>query len=201
MNQLLINFKESKTLNELTEILDSGWQTYKSNALLYSSFTLGFSLLLWALSIIPFASGLLTPFFLASFYTAIIKSETKKEITIYDFIAIPKEKFNLIFISGSLSSLITFFGFILFILPGLYFFASYLFVMPLTLEKQNDKSSAWELLEESRKIFTNNYKIITAAVFVYIALALLGALALGLGLFITIPLITCINYQLYKKIK
>ncbi|WP_412471612.1 hypothetical protein [Halobacteriovorax sp. RT-1-4] len=201
MNQLLINFKESKTLNELTEILDSGWQTYKSNALLYSSFTLGFSLLLWALSIIPFASGLLTPFFLASFYTAIIKSKTKKEITIYDFIAIPKEKFNLIFISGSLSSLITFFGFILFILPGLYFFASYLFVMPLTLEKQNDKSSAWEILEESRKIFTNNYKIITAAVFVYIALALLGALALGLGLFITIPLITCINYQLYKKIK
>ncbi|MFG1499516.1 hypothetical protein ABMA70_04845 [Halobacteriovorax sp. XZX-3] len=201
MNQLLINFKESKTLNELTEILDSGWQIYKSNALLYSSFTLGFSLLLWALSIIPFASGLLTPFFLASFYTAIIKSETKKEITIYDFIAIPKEKFNLIFISGSLSSLITFFGFILFILPGLYFFASYLFVMPLTLEKQNDKSSAWEILEESRKIFTNNYKIITAAVFVYIALALLGALALGLGLFITIPLITCINYQLYKKIK
>ncbi|MFG1591901.1 hypothetical protein [Halobacteriovorax sp. CON-3] len=201
MNQLLINFKESKTINELSEVLDTGWQTYKDNALIYSGFTLAFTLLVWILSAIPFSSCLITPFYLAATYTAITRSETQKQLTIYDFLLIPKEKFNLIFITGSLSTLITFFGVILFIIPGIYFFASYLFVMPLSLEQDEQNTKAWELLEKSRKIFSENYQIILAATLIYLVLALLAVLSLGLGLFIVTPLIACINYQLYKKLK
>lgn len=199
MKTLTLNKTES--IEELVLLLKEGWETYRQNAFLYSLYTFLTSLVLWSLSAVPFTATVIFPFYLAGLYTAIKKAEHKDELTIQDFLAFKKENLNLIFTTGALSSLLIGLGLIALVIPGFYALCAYNFTTPLVLEKENQKMKAWGLLEHSRNIFHKNAKRILLMMCAYTIITLLAIIPFGLGLFISMPLIACINFNLFKKIK
>lgn len=201
MKSLTLSLNKSKTTQETINLLTQGWETYRKNAVIYSLYTLLASSLMWVLSSIPFASSLIFPFYMAGLYTAIKAAEGKNILTLHDFLNINKESFNLIFTAGTLSSLLTFVGFLALIVPGAYAFCAYAFVIPFSIEEENANLKAWNILERSRTILHENTKQVCSMMACYFLITLLALLPLGLGLFVSVPFIACVNYRLYKKVK
>ena len=79
---------------------------------------------------------------------------------------------------GILSTVLTYVGFLLFILPGFYLAACYAFALPLMLDKG---LSPWQSLEAARKSVTHHWFSVVGAMFVvYILAMLLGITIVGI---------------------
>jgi hypothetical protein len=92
---------------------------------------------------------------------------------------------NLVVI-GFLVSIITTVGLILLILPGIYFLVAYAFAYVLATDK---RLGIWEAMETSRRTVTRQWWRVFGLLLLGIPFALLGLAALGVGIFVTIPLI------------
>jgi hypothetical protein len=78
-------------------------------------------------------------------------------------------------------------GLICLILPGIYLMIAYLFTYVLAVDKG---LGFWEAMETSRKTITRQWWRIFGLVLLGIPFTLLGVAALGIGIFVTMPLIT-----------
>lgn len=96
-----------------------------------------------------------------------------------------------------LINILTFIGFMLLLLPGIYLATAYMFTLPLIVEKQ---LGIWQAMELSRKTVTNKW---FSFFFYNVSIGLIiiiSAVPLGIGLFWTIPL-AFIGYGiLYRKV-
>ncbi len=85
-------------------------------------------------------------------------------------------------------------GFLLLFIPGVYLAVGYIFAPYLVIDKG---FSPWQALEESRKRVHKNWFQFFIFVLVLAVLNIIGAIPLGLGLIVTIPITYVATTKLY----
>jgi uncharacterized membrane protein len=85
---------------------------------------------------------------------------------------------------GLLVSVFVTVGVFCLILPGIYLGVAYVFAPVIAVDKG---LGFWETMELSRKVATGNWWRVFALLLLFIPVLLLGALALGVGIFVAIP--------------
>lgn len=88
-------------------------------------------------------------------------------------------------------------GFVLLIIPGIYLAVAYMFTTYFIIDYRME---FWQAMETSRMIITKNWFAFFGFAFVLFALNLLGGLALGVGLLVSIPVTACAAAVAYKDI-
>jgi uncharacterized membrane protein len=102
-----------------------------------------------------------------------------------------------LFLVSLVSSIFIGIGTILLIIPGIYLAVSYIFAMPLVIDK---KMNFWDAMEVSRKVITKNWFAFFGFVLVLILINIAGIIPFGLGLLVTIPLTTCAIAAAYADV-
>jgi uncharacterized membrane protein len=98
---------------------------------------------------------------------------------------------------GVVSGILIGIGFILLIIPGIYLIVSYLFALMFVVDRGLD---FWPAMETSRRsVQTRWFKIFTLFLLL-VLLNLGGALLLGVGLLVSVPLTHCILTVAYADI-
>jgi uncharacterized membrane protein len=90
-------------------------------------------------------------------------------------------------VAGLLVTVFYTIGLICLILPGIYLAVAYSFTYIVCVDK---RLGFWESMETSRKVITRQWWRIFGLLLLSIPFILLGIAALGVGVFVTIPLIT-----------
>jgi uncharacterized membrane protein len=107
------------------------------------------------------------------------------------------DKFIPLLILNLLMSLVIFLGILLLIIPGIYFAVSYLFSHFLVWFYDVTPSEA---ISMSRKIVSGNFSQILWLWLILAGINVLGGLAFGVGLLITIPFSACVVYAAFDDI-
>jgi len=102
-----------------------------------------------------------------------------------------------LFLVSLVSGIFIFLGCLLLLIPGIYLAVSYLFAMPLVIDK---KMNFWDAMEVSRKVITKNWFAFFGFVLVIVLINIAGVIPLGLGLLVTIPLSTCAIAAAYADV-
>ena len=72
-------------------------------------------------------------------------------------------------------------------LPGIYLAVSYVFTQVLIVDK---KLGFWEAMETSRKVITRQWWRVFGLILLGIPFFILGVAAVGVGVFVALPLVT-----------
>lgn len=94
--------------------------------------------------------------------------------------------FLTLLVAGLLISVFVTVGAFCLILPGVYLAVAYTFTIILAVDK---RLGFWESMETSRKVITRQWWQVLGLILLAIPFLLLGVAALGVGIFVTIPLI------------
>ena len=95
------------------------------------------------------------------------------------------------------STVLIFVGFLALILPGIYLSVGYIFTPFFIVFRKMD---FWQAMEASRKLVHPQWFSIFGFLMVLALINLLGFLALGVGLLITVPLSYCALYAAFDDI-
>jgi|HubBroStandDraft_1064217.scaffolds.fasta_scaffold24389_2 hypothetical protein len=106
--------------------------------------------------------------------------------TVGDAFAGFTKAFLVLVVVGILFTALVTVGTICLILPGIYLAVAYSFAGILAVDK---RLGFWESMETSRKVITRNWWRVFGLLLLSIPLLILGALALGVGVLVAIPLI------------
>jgi uncharacterized membrane protein len=87
---------------------------------------------------------------------------------------------------GLVTSLFVTVGIFCLILPGIYLLVAYLFAAFLAVDKG---LGFWDAMETSRRVITRNWWRVFGLILLSLPCLILGALALGVGIFVAIPLV------------
>jgi len=93
--------------------------------------------------------------------------------------------------------LIVLLGFIMLIIPGVYFAVSYVFSHLFVWFYDKDPSEAIRL---SKKVVSGNFKQILLLFLILAGINLLGLMALGVGILLTMPFSFCVVYAAFDDI-
>ncbi|TVR77415.1 MAG: hypothetical protein EA412_11175, partial [Chitinophagaceae bacterium] len=96
-----------------------------------------------------------------------------------------------------LSSLLVGIGFVFLIIPGLYLVVSWVFAIPIIVFT---KTEFWPAMEYSRKVITRQWFQIFGFLVLCFFVILLGALALGIGIIVAMPVVYCSLYAAFSDI-
>ena len=186
-----------------------GWEIFNSYALPFVGFTLLLVVIFGAMSfILPFPLGtgeqgggnivanILSPILGAGYYIVAFQIARNRPKAFGDFFQ-GFNRFLPILLYSIVSSILILVGLILLIIPGLYLAVSYVFGLPLLLDKSLD---FWPALETSRKLVSKNWFSFFVFLILLGFLNLAGALLLGIGLLVTIPWTVCAVVAAYEDI-
>ncbi len=95
------------------------------------------------------------------------------------------------------SNLLTAFGFFLCILPGIYLGVSWVFTIPLVIDKNLD---FWPAMELSRKVVTKHWWAVFGLVIVYGLVVVAGIIACCIGVIVTLPIAGAMLMYAYEDI-
>ncbi len=96
-----------------------------------------------------------------------------------------------------LITVLTYVGFALLILPGIYLSIAYSFTLPLIVDKKLD---IWGAMEVSRQAVTKNWFTIFGVNISLVLLVMVSSIPMGVGLIWTIPLLMIAQGVMYRKI-
>ncbi|HXN35919.1 MAG TPA: GYF domain-containing protein [Opitutaceae bacterium] len=99
--------------------------------------------------------------------------------------------------TGLLVTTFTMVGLICLVLPGIYLIVAYSFAYILATDK---RLSFWDSMETSRRTITSQWWRVLGLILLGIPFALLGLAALGVGLFVTLPLIVGAQAYAYEDL-
>ena len=102
-----------------------------------------------------------------------------------------------LFFASVLVTLLTYVGFALLVLPGLYLSIAYSFTLPLIVDKKLD---IWGAMEVSRQAVTKHWFTIFGVNISLMLLVMFSAIPMGIGLIWTIPLLLIAQGVMYRKI-
>lgn len=91
-----------------------------------------------------------------------------------------------LFLAGLVSGLLTTFGLLLCILPGIYLAVAWIFTLPLVMDKRID---FWPAMELSRKVVSRHWWIFFGMILVNFLMFMLGFVACIIGIFIVQPVV------------
>ena len=183
-----------------SKYLKDGWELFKSRAGEFIVFALIFFVAVAGLSRLAMFGSLAVSVVSSPLYAGFIivvfmlfKGET---VQFGDFFKGFHFFLPLVLASFVTSILVTI-GMVLLVLPGIYLMVSYMFVSMLIVDYHME---FWQAMETSRKIVTKNWFSLFVFFLVLVAINLLCALALGIGLLVTGPLSTCAVCCAYRDI-
>lgn len=197
----------------LGQYISRGWEIFKANALPFIGFTLLCFLILGLISALlpyPLGSGnvedgegglgivssILLNLLIPGIYIVAFQVARNRPTAFGDFF----KGFNrvlpillLAFISGFLIAI----GSLCFLLPGIYLAVSYMFSLPLLLDKNLD---FWPAMETSRKLITKKWFSFFGFALVLGLINIGGLLLIGIGFLVTFPLTICATVAAYEDI-
>lgn len=132
----------------------------------------------------------------AGYYIVAQMISLDKRVEISDFFR-SFDKFVPLMLVNLLVTLVVFAGIILFIIPGIYFAISYIFAHLFVWFYDVDPSEAIRL---SRKTVSGNFSQILLLFLVLAGINILGGLAFGVGLLLTLPFTYCVIYAAFDDI-
>jgi hypothetical protein len=182
------------------DYLKTGWELFKQ----YPGGFVGFFLLYifvqamfnsvprfgWAIAVV-----IGTPMILGNFIVA-AKLLQKQKVDFADFFAGFQFFLPLVLLT-LVSSVMIGLGFVLLIIPGIYLAVAYLFASILVIDQRLD---FWPAMELSRNTVTPTFFAFFAFSLVLLVINAAGALLLGLGLFVTVPVSVCALTAAYADI-
>jgi predicted Ser/Thr protein kinase/uncharacterized membrane protein len=131
------------------------------------------------------------------FYYFLKKVRREKATVEAAFCGFNQERFLHLFLAGFATSLMTFVGFLCFVLPGIYLLVAWMFTLPLVVDKHLD---FWSAMELSRKVVTRHWFNFLGMTLLMLLLLALGVLAVWIGLFVTVPIIFLMVTYAYEDI-
>lgn len=180
--------------------ISTAWETVKPHWLILSSFTAIYvatlSILLRYPQIGQIVQMILSGPISAGYYLTIHRIFNNEPILFENFFDGFKIFLPTMIVSMLVGLLVTV-GFVLLVLPAIFFLVIYLFAMPLVVFKGLD---FWPAMESSRIIIMKRFKdalIFAAAI---LLINIIGALAFGIGILFTIPLSYALIYIAFKDI-
>lgn len=188
---------------KISDYIRQGWELFKQNALGFVLFTLIYAIIaslgranerLASLGAIVnlVVSGPLT----AGYYIVALKLLRERTTTFSDFFR-GFNNFLPFFLAYIVTSILIGIGMILLIIPGIYLAIAYMFAVPFIVARKLD---FWEAMESSRKLISKNWFSFFAFGLALLAINIVGALFLGVGLLVTIPLSFCAIAAAYVDI-
>jgi len=155
-----------------------------------------FTLVLFVGTSIPGIGILLTQTLSAGFILVAFYLSTGKQIFFEDFFDGFKHFAGLLLFT-LVSVILIFLGIIALILPGIYLVVGYVFTPFFIIFSRMD---FWNAMETSRKLVHKEWFSIFGFLIVLLFINVLGVMALGIGLLITIPLSYCALYAAFDDI-
>ncbi len=192
-------FNASYSLN-VQECIKRGFEMFKEHVGEFIGFTLIIFVASAASSKLAFAGSFLFSAVLASlsagYGIATFRLLSAQTLEFADFF----KGFNYflpLFLASLAGGFLVGIGFLLLIIPAIYLAVSYMFTTFLIIDYRMD---FWQALETSRKIITKNWFAFFGFSFVLFFINILGCLALGAGLLVTIPVTACATAVAYRDI-
>lgn len=178
---------------DTSKYLSEGWELFKQSAGLFILYAL---LIIVINAIVPFAGFIVGAVLFAGYYMAAHKIETTGSLKLEDFFK-SFDFFLPLFLAGLVGGILVSIGVFLLILPGLWLAVALSFSYQLIVFEKMD---FWESIETSVKIINKRWFNFLLLWIVLLAINLLGAIPLGLGLLITFPFTALVFYSCYKNI-
>ncbi|MBI4666005.1 MAG: hypothetical protein HY751_06325 [Nitrospinae bacterium] len=183
---------------DLQRYLKEGWELFNANMANLVVATLVFLAVNFAASFIPLGLGsiLVSGPITGGMYFLLLdlmKGEPFNVMRIFDGF----KKFVPLVLVGLLTSIFIAAGMIFLILPGLLVAGWYLFPYLFVVDEDMD---FWPAMEASREIGFQNHLNVFLMIIVLIMINIAGALALLVGLLVSIPLSFCVILKAYQDI-
>ena len=180
--------------------ISDGWDLFKKAPgpfIIYTLIVLAISV---ALGLIPIlgtiGSVLIMPALTAGFFIGIYKVDLRAEVATGDFFK-SFDFFVQLMLLGIVSSILVIIGSFLLVLPGIWLSVGTTFGALLVVFA---KLEFWDAIVVSVKVITKKWFHFFGLLIVIGLINILGVLALGVGLLVTIPLSMAIIYASYKDI-
>ncbi len=185
---------------DMSRYISEAWEFFKVHAAEFAGFTLILFLITAVLSTLDIIGSLALTAVMAPFYAGYVIVTLKKiqgePFLFGDFF----QGFNYflpLVLAGLLTGLLVSIGMVLLVLPGIYLAVGYMFTTPLIVDYRMD---FWQAMETSRKIVTKNWFSLFVFGLLLALINLLGVLAFGIGLLVTVPLSACACVMAYRDI-
>ncbi len=184
---------------DIPRYIKEGWELFMANFANLIVATLIFIAVHFAVgAIVPFFGGLIVsgPLMGGMFYVILDVERGEKFQITRMFDGFTKKLVPLVLV-GILTSIFITVGFIFFILPGFLVAGWYLFPYLYVVDKDMD---FWPAMEASREIGFANHLNAFLFIIVLVVINIVGALAVGIGLLISVPLSMCATAKAYSHL-
>ncbi len=189
---------------DLGQTFSRGFEIFKKNLGCFVLYTLVLMIIFIVLGAFPdrlrpAASGInlvISAPLMAGFFIVAFKLIKGQSTTFGDFFR-GFDRFVPLFLANLVMSIFIAIGFLLLIIPGIYLAVSYLFTIPLIVERKFD---FWEAMESSRRLITKNWFTFFGLAILLFLLNLGGLLLLGLGVLFTLPITYCVMAAAYESV-
>lgn len=181
---------------KISNWFSSGWEIFKKNAGVSIAFAVLAGIVYILLSTIPLAGLLVWYPVIAGFIIASLISLKNQSVEFKNYLW-GFRHFLPLLVFTVVSTIFISIGVLLLIVPGIYLSVAYIFAPWLIVDKNID---FWPAMEISRKKVNKHWFGLFSFSIVIILLNIIGCLPFLVGLFITIPLSTCIITAAYKDI-
>jgi len=183
------------------EYLGRGWDLLQPKLGIFAGYVLVLFGISLALSFVPFVVGLIvntiiSPPLYAGLFIVAHKLILEEPVEFGDFFK-GFEKFGVFLAAGLVSSLLTFLGTLLCIIPGIYLGIAYSFTLLFIIDQGLE---FWPAMENSRKLVTRNFFPMFGFLLLLGLINLGGAILCGLGVLLTVPLTYCAMTVAYMDI-
>ncbi|PSN13398.1 hypothetical protein C7293_16120 [filamentous cyanobacterium CCT1] len=213
MSSFSSNFTNRDYDVKIGNYFSRGWEIFKQKAPLFVLFTLMLFLIQVVIAILPyplgsrsdepvpggilsFAFNVVAPALTAGYYFVAFQLARGRDAVFGDFFQ-GFNKFLPIFLTALVTGILTAIGFVLLVIPGVYLAVAYLFAQPFVIDKSAD---FWQAMETSRQLITKKWFSFFGLLLMLFLLNLAGAIVLGIGLLVTVPLTVCIVAAAYEDI-
>ena len=185
---------------DIQNYIRQGWEMFKEHVGEFVGFTLIVFVATVVSSRLAFAGSLLISAVVASltagYSIAAFKLMSGQPFEFADFFK-GLNYFLPLFLASLAGGFLVGAGLMLLLIPGIYLAVSYLFATFFIIDYRME---FWQALETSRKIISKNWFAFFGFSFALFAINLLGMLAFGVGLLVTIPVTACAAAIAYKEI-
>lgn len=144
----------------------------------------------------PISGALLGGPMTAGFYVVADRIRRNQPVELPDFFK-SFDRFTPLLILNLLVGLVVFLGLLLLVIPGIYFAVSYLFTHFFVWFFEESPAEATRL---SRKMVSGNFSQILLLFLILGGINLLGILAFGVGILLTLPFTYCVLYAVFDDI-
>ncbi len=174
---------------DIQRYFKEGWDLFSANVANLIVTTIIYAVVIFAANFIPLAPLLVSGPMIGGFYYIILDAENNTSFNIMRIFDGFKLKLVPLALIGILTTIFTFLGFVMLILPGFLVIGWYLFGFLFAVDEDLD---FWPAMEASRNIGFDNHLGVFLFAISLMVLNFFGAVALGIGLLVTIPLSMCV---------